>query len=86
MAAATMTWLIRPTCMVAKEGDHDAERAWPPLVDCMASQEAQYYLSCEDTLLLADLCKKNVIIFRLVMVLCGTMAMSRIILETCLSG
>ena len=40
------------------------EKAWPILVDCMVAEDQQYYFSAEETMLLADLCKENVIMFR----------------------
>ena len=41
-----------------------AERAWPILVECLSDTTHQYYLSCEEALVLADIAKQNVVIFK----------------------
>ena len=51
------------TADIARRPEGYAHAAWPFLAACMCDAQSHYYLSCNELLLVCELCKRNALIF-----------------------
>ena len=51
------------TADIARRPERYAHAAWPLLAACMSDTQSHYFFSCNEFLLVCELCKRNVIIF-----------------------